>query len=132
MKRFFVITFFIALFITSAIYPQVREYEIDDFSGGLVTSLSNSAMKDNQAIDLVNYDIMGNISSPYFWLHRRHGMSLLYPDTGSGLNTDGLLPFYNNEESDLLIRRDHNVEYATDSLFVNAIEYCDPTIPACS
>lgn len=71
------------------VQAQIQTKSVYDFSGGLVNSLSNSLMQDNQATRLEDVDIT-SIGS----LKARSGYRLLYFDTLTGRTTIALAPVY--------------------------------------
>lgn len=114
---------------------QIQEKVVKDFSGGLVQGLSATTMADNQALELINYDVSIDENNNFGELKRRRGMTVFWPDAYFGEPIEGLVPFYSGAElKKLIVRRAISSAYTDDtaSAFVDHFTICDETIPACS
>jgi len=82
----------------------VQEFPVNDFSGGLVNSVTNNLMQPNQAIVLSNYDV-----DEYGALKRRPGFGSAYSGSRSLLLGVSAFPYYGiDAKSFLTIRRDRS------------------------
>ncbi len=103
---------------------EIRELEVRDFYGGLVTGLTNARLKNNMSLILENYDIDGG-------LRRRRGMSVHYPDAGSGYEVDGLVVYYGPNGKQMFLRR-RPASYPIDSAAVARLQLCDDVAATCT
>ena len=123
------------IFIPCFCLAQIQEKVVKDFSGGLVQGLSATTMADNQALELINYDVSIDENNNFGELKRRRGMSVFWPDAYFGEPIEGLVPWYSGAElKKLIVRRAISSAYTDDtaSAFVDHFTICDETIPACS
>ena len=105
MKIFLTILFLILLWSSS--FAQVQIKSINDFSGGLVTGLSNSLMKDNMALVLDNWDIVADANNPLGALKRRKGKTFFAPDSTNGTRSIvALFPWYGGLDKKLFVLRE--------------------------
>ena len=77
MKSFAVITLLVILLSVVMSAQEIQIKKVMDFSGGLINSISNAAMRDNMAVVLENYDI-----DPFGNLKRRHALTPYAINTG--------------------------------------------------
>ena len=115
----------------STLWSQgIQIKSVRDFSGGLVNSLSNPLMKDNQSLVLENYDV-----TDIGGLKRRPGMSLFYEDAYTGTNTDYVIPFHNPDYKQLLtVRQQINGYFDLDTAeaWVQQITLCNAALEVCT
>lgn len=107
------------LVIPCLIFSQdIQEIEVKDFSGGLVNSVSYSLMKENQATNLINYNI-----TDVGWLERRPGM-MDYLKAGDPV--EHLLPYFGAGDTIYVIQSDTGAFFFDSaSTSVNTIAICD-------
>ncbi len=120
----------LALFLCVATATgQVQIYTVMDLSGGLVNSVANSLMQDNQftIFDNLEYDAFGN-------LKRRNGMTIHYVDTtGDSANAMvGIVPFFAGYGKKMLTIRHKSLQYGDlrDSVYV--VTLCDDAEEICT
>jgi hypothetical protein len=101
---------------------------VRDFSGGLVNSVANALMQDNQLVMMENYDVdpLGN-------LRRRPGLAIHHTDAWSGSNVEYIFPYPRRNKA-LLLTREHPSRYGDDSLdaSINVITLCDESLGDCT
>lgn len=85
----------IVLLAVSVSAQEIQIKKVYDFSGGLVNSISNAAMRDNMAAVLLNYDI-----TPFGNLTRRQGM-VSYG--GQLRRVFGIFPYITSDKRELLL-----------------------------
>lgn len=85
------IVLLLLLILAASAFGQdgVQIKTVSDFSGGLVNSLSNSLMQDNQATRFEDINV-----TDIGWMKARPGYRLLYSDTLTGRTTAALAPVY--------------------------------------
>ena len=99
MKKFWWLIFIPTIGLAQ-VGKNVQEYPIRDFSGGLVNSLSNPLMKDNQAVIFDNFNV-----TPVGAIQRRRGTSKVYVDAYSGRPIRGILPYGQAKAKQFLLIR---------------------------
>lgn len=108
---------------------SIQKYAVMDFSGGLVNSALNAAMKDNQAVILDNYMI-----TDLGYLKRRPGVELHYTDAYSGGWLNYLIPQYNPTSKWLFSIRQKTSEFKDDTVgaALGVLSYCWSGNSTCS
>lgn len=90
--------------VASVSAQEVQIKRVYDFSGGLMNSISNAAMRDNMAAVLENYDI-----DPFGNLRRRHGLTSYITSKDSIGYTYAIIPRVTTEGKELFILARSNV-----------------------
>ncbi len=101
--------------------------EVNNFNGGLVNSLDNALMRDNQLSIFVNYDLDKNGD-----LVRRNGRTLHYIDPHSGHPMIALFPFYRGNSKSLLTIRKLDAYYGDDRDSLYVLTICDDAEETCT
>lgn len=106
---------------------EIQEHYVMDFSGGLVNSISNALMKDNQALVLENYDI-----DPFGNLTPMPGASYYHND--SALKLEGIISYYNQTRNKLVTIKTSEDYFTNDTAKNNIgiIRICDEASSSCS
>lgn len=90
------------LLVVSVSGQEIQVYEVRDFSGGLVNSVANALMQDNQLTVMENLDI-DRLGNP----ERRAGLEFHVNDTITDI-IEGLLVYFGPGEKQLLVVRSYN------------------------
>lgn len=94
----------VLLISLTAVGQDIQTLTVADFRGGMVNSLANALMQDNQALVLENYDV-----TPLGSLTRRKGLARFYADTGY-IPSFGLASiFWLNDKHLFGVRSDYDV-----------------------
>jgi len=121
--------FFVLIFIAASVFSQpIQEYKVRDFSGGLVNSLSNALMQDNQSLVLENYDIINGK------LRRRPGLTT-YHNTGLlRYPIQALLPYVAPQiDKDLLVLMGGNYfPFNSADSNISAVRICNEALSICT
>ncbi len=119
----------VILFIfASSLFGQGTLFkEVHNFSGGLVNSLDNALMRDNQLSIFVNYDLDKNGD-----IDRRNGRTLHYIDDHSGQPIIALFPFFRGNSKSLLTIRKLDAYYGDDRDSLYVLTICDDALETCT
>jgi hypothetical protein len=103
------IGFLTCLMVADLFCQEIQELEVNDFSGGMVNSISNDLMQPNQALVFENFivDDFGDIE-------RRPGMPLFYPDAFTGGEYGGLFAYHSGLQSKMFSIRSLGLNYYGD------------------
>lgn len=121
--------FLACLFITtSALSQPIQEFKVRSFAGGMVNSLSNALMQDDQALVLENYDIINGK------LKRRPGYTLYKSDVATPLPIFGLFPYQAQTDKDFLTLRTMTSFYADDTAdkYIGLLTQCSERQGVCT
>ena len=105
---------------------EIRVKVIDDFSGGLMNSISNAAMRDNMAVVLENYDI-----DPFGNLRRRHGLTS-YTSNSAYSYVYTIMPYVEADKKELLILIRKSIDPLGGTSLYTRICKCDPSSETCT
>lgn len=123
------IGFLCCLMVADLFCQEIQEIEVNDFSGGMVNSVSNVLMKPNQALILNDFDV-----DPWGNLVRRRGFRPHYGDSMSSLPGQAIIPYYGFEiDKALLAVRMDSARYANDEVGQNlaGLFLCDDDGDSC-
>lgn len=106
------------MLLAVSVSGQVQEFDVNDFSGGLVNGISPLLMQPNQALVLENFDLTRSGT-----LKPRRGMSIYQGTT----TTEHTFPFYRTSDKHLLTLRSQ--DYFTNdtaNAAMNVLTQCEP------
>jgi hypothetical protein len=121
--------FFAFILITTSAFSQpIQEFKVRSFAGGMVNSLSNALMQDDQQLVLENYDIVNGK------LKRRAGYTIYKTDTSAAMQVYGLFPYQALTDKDFLILRNIKTFYPDDTAdkFVGVLTRCNEADGKCT
>lgn len=119
----------VLLLIVDAVSAQMQVEAHSDFSGGMVNSIANAKMQDNQLVMLDNFDV-----TDVGYLTRRHGLELHYTDPSSGDPLMALFAYYKYDSKQLIVIRRHGDYFSNDTADSNflTLTRCDETTSTCT
>lgn len=126
--RSWLIAVAVALIAGCAPAQEIQVYEVRDFSGGWVNSVPNAAMRDNEALSMINFDVFPD------GLHRRKGMSLHFVDGLTGHGVEALESHYSPTNKWMLTLRNDPDRIESDTGAVNTFFWsvCNPQTEECT
>jgi len=128
MKKIAAILLLLFILALPAMGQGIQEKSVFDFSGGLVNSLTNALMQDNQALVLDNYRVTKG------GLKRRPGLRYYYADTVAGVRAHGLIAYQQVDGKRLLVLRELSgiTSNGIADSGLATMRLADPAIPACT